>query len=176
MPTDALDTASYFETLLQPEQSHQAAMEEDSMFSKILRRVAGLSACLAILTTIALAQTTQIEGTVKLKAEDGSLKPVPNAVIDIYRMDIKGKWDVKTDKAGHYVRLGMPVAGTFLLVVSGPGLEPTWVNGVRLLSGEPVDIIVRPGDGTRMTFEQVQAAINRAADSLGGRQGKDGTL
>jgi len=129
------------------------------MFSKILRRVAGLSACLAILSTIALAQTTQIEGTVKLKAEDGTMKPVPNALIDIYRKDIKGKWDVKTDKNGHYIRLGMPVAGTFLLVVSGPGLEPTWVDGVRLLSGEPVDIIVRPGDGTRMTLEQVQAAM-----------------
>ena len=129
------------------------------MFSKILRRVAGLTACLAILTTIALAQTAQIEGTVKLKADDGTMKPAPNALIDIYRKDIKGKWDVKTDKNGHYVRLGMPVAGTFILVVSGPGLEPTWVDGVRLLSGEPVDIIVRPGDGTRMTLEQVQAAM-----------------
>lgn len=131
------------------------------MLSKILRRVAGLSACFALLSTIALAQTTQIEGTIKLKAEDGTTKPVPNAVIDIYRTDIKGKYDAKTDKSGHYVRLGMPVAGTFLVVVSGPGLEPTWVNGVRLLSGEPVDVIVRPGDGTRMTLEQVQAAMKQ---------------
>ena len=131
------------------------------MISKILRRAAGLGACLAILSAIALAQTTQIEGTVKMKADDGTMKNVPNAVIDIYRVDIKGKWEVKTDKNGHYVRLGMPVAGTFLLVVSGEGLEPTWVNGVRLLSGDPIDITVRPGDGTRMTLEQVQAAINQ---------------
>lgn len=131
------------------------------MFSKILRRVAGISACLAILTTIALAQTTQIEGTVKLKAEDGTMKPVPNVLIDIYRKDIKGKYDAKTDKNGHYVRLGMPVAGTFILVLSGPGIEPTWVDGVRLLTGEPVDVIVRPGDGTRLTLEQVQAAMNQ---------------
>jgi tetratricopeptide (TPR) repeat protein len=131
------------------------------MFSKILRRVAGLGASLAILTTIAFAQTALIEGTVKLKAEDGSLTPVPNAVIDIYRTDIKGKWDVKTDKAGHFVRLGMPVAGTFLVVVSGPGLEATWVNGVRLLYGEPVNVVVRPGDGARLTLEQVQALMNQ---------------
>ena len=131
------------------------------MFSKILRRVAGLSASLAILATIAFAQTTQIEGTVRLKAEDGTMKPVPNAVIDIYRTDIKGKWDVKTDKDGHYVRLGMPVAGTFLVVVSGPGIEPTWVNGVRLLTGDPVDVVVRPGDGTRLTLEQVQTLMNQ---------------
>ena len=131
------------------------------MFSNILRRVAGLGASLAILATIAFAQTALIEGTVKLKAEDGSLTPVPNAVIDIYRTDIKGKWDVKTDKAGHFVRLGMPVAGTFLVVVSGPGLEPTWVNGVRLLYGEPVNIVVRPGDGVRLTLEQVQALMNQ---------------
>jgi tetratricopeptide (TPR) repeat protein len=131
------------------------------MFSKILRRAVGLGACLAILSAIALAQTTQIEGTIKLKADDGTMKNVPNALIDIYRTDIKGKWDVKTDKNGHYVRLGMPVAGTFLVVVSGEGIEPTWVNGVRLLSGDPVDITVRPGDGTRMTLEQVQAAMNQ---------------
>ncbi len=131
------------------------------MFSKILRRIAGLSACLAILTTIALAQTTQIEGTVRLKAEDGTMKPVPYAVIDIYRTDIKGKWDVKADKEGHYVRLGMPVAGTFLVLVSGPGLEPTWITGVRLLSGEPVDIVARPGDGTRLTLEQVQTLMSQ---------------
>ena len=137
------------------------------MFSKILRRAAGLGACLVILSAIALAQTTQIEGTVRMAAEGGGMKTVPNALIDIYRMDIKGKWDVKTDSKGHYVRLGMPVAGTFLLVVSGPGIEPTWVNGVRLLSGDPIDITVRPGDGTRMTLEQVQAAINQQKGGTG---------
>ncbi|HEX5735168.1 MAG TPA: carboxypeptidase regulatory-like domain-containing protein [Blastocatellia bacterium] len=131
------------------------------MFSKILRRVAGLSASLAILTTIAFAQTTQIEGTVRLKAEDGTMKPVPNVVVDIFRTDIKGKWDVKTDKDGHYVRLGMPVAGTFLVLISGPGLEPTWKTGVRLLTGEPVDFVVKPGDGVRLTLEQVQMLMNQ---------------
>jgi tetratricopeptide (TPR) repeat protein len=131
------------------------------MFSKILRRAAGLGACLAILSAIALAQTTQIEGNVRLKAEDGTLKPVANATVDIYRTDIKGKWDVKTDKNGHYVRLGMPVAGTFLVVVSGEGLAPSWINGVRLLTGDPINITAFPGDGTRMTLEQVQAAISQ---------------
>lgn len=131
------------------------------MFSKILRRAAGLGACLAILSTIALAQTAIIEGNVYLKAEDGTLKPVPNATIDIYRTDIKGQWDVKTDKKGHYVRLGMPVAGTFVVVVSGEGLAPSWVNGVRLLTGDPVNITAFPGNGNRMTFEEVQAAIKQ---------------
>jgi tetratricopeptide (TPR) repeat protein len=110
-----------------------------------------------VLTSASLAQTTQIEGTVKLKDKDGTLKPVEGAIIDIYRTDIKGRWDVKTDKKGRYIRLGMPVQGTFLVVVSGPGIQPTWLVGVRLVSAQPIDFEVFPGDGSRPTQEQIQA-------------------
>src|SRR5919199_1413904 len=99
-------------------------MEEILMSSRILKRAAGLGALLVILSTIVCAQTAQVEGTVKVKAEDGSLKPVAGALIDMYRTDIKGHWDVKTDKSGHYIRLGMPLQGTYTFVVSGPGIQP----------------------------------------------------
>ncbi|HET9533392.1 MAG TPA: tetratricopeptide repeat protein [Blastocatellia bacterium] len=132
------------------------------MISKILKRAAGLSVFLVVLSISALAQTGPIEGTVKVKAEDGSLNPVPGALVDIYRTDIKAHWEVKTDKAGHYIRLGMPLAGTFIVVVSGPGLQPTWVNGVRITQSPVVDVVANPGDGTRMTLEQVMAAINQS--------------
>ncbi|HWP42080.1 MAG TPA: tetratricopeptide repeat protein, partial [Blastocatellia bacterium] len=132
------------------------------MVSTILKRAAGLSVFLITLSIAALAQTGPIEGTVKVKAEDGTLKPVAGALIDIYRTDIKGHWEVKTDKSGHYIRLGMPLVGHYIVVASGPGMQPTWVNGVRLTQSPVVDIVANPGDGTRLTLEQVLSAINQA--------------
>lgn len=129
------------------------------MFSKIMKRIAGLGACALLLSAAALAQTGPIEGTVKVKNADGSLRPVPDAIVDIFRTDIKGQWDVKTDKSGHFVRLGMPIVGRYIVVASAPGIEPTWVNNIRLTQVEKVDIVANPGDGTRLTLDQVRAQI-----------------
>jgi tetratricopeptide (TPR) repeat protein len=139
----------------------------------ILKRVAGAGMFVALVATLAIAQTAQIEGTVKVKAADGSLKPVEGALIDIHRVDIKGHWEVKTDKKGRYIRLGMPVQGTFLVVATGPGMEPTWLTGVRLLSGAPIDFIANPGDGTKLTPEQVQSLLSNKPPT-GGAPGQPG--
>ena len=138
------------------------------MFNKILKRAAGLGALAMVLATNIYAQTTHIEGTVKLKGEDAVAKPVPDAVVDIYRTDVKGHWTVKTDKQGVYRRLGMPITGTFLVVVSGAGLTPTYINNIRLAQTNTVDMIVSPGDGATLTLEQVQAQI--AQQRSGGGQ------
>jgi tetratricopeptide (TPR) repeat protein len=129
------------------------------MISKILNRAAGLGAIVVLLAAAALAQTGPIEGTLKVKEANGTLKPVQGALIDIYRLDIKGHWDVKTDKSGHYVRLGMPLVGNYVVLASGPGITPTWVNGVRLTQAPVVDIVAEPGDGATLTYEQLMAAI-----------------
>lgn len=139
------------------------------MCSKILKRAAGFSALLVVLSTIVSAQTVTIEGTVKVKAADGTMTPVAGALVDIYRQDIKGHYDVKTDKSGRYVRVGLPVQGTFLVVVSGPGIRPTWINNVRLIQSNVVDVETTPGDGARLTLEQVKSAI---AQSGGGGEGQ----
>jgi len=131
------------------------------------------AACLAIaiifLPVIVSAQTGAVEGTVKVKAEDGSKKPVAGALIDIYRMDIKGHWDVKTDKSGHYVRLGIPLTGDYIFVASGPGMTPTWVTGVRITQAPTVDIVAEAGDGHTLTLEQVLQA--RGGNKSGGGGG-----
>jgi hypothetical protein len=129
------------------------------MFKSILKRAASLGALLIILATIVSAQTAQVEGTVKVKAEDGTLKPVAGALIDIYRLDVKGHWDMKTDKTGHFIRLGMPLQGTYLFVASGPGIQPTWLNNIRITQVPNIEFVVNPGDGSTMTLEQVQAMI-----------------
>lgn len=144
------------------------------MISRMMKRAVSLCALMLLAATFAHAQTAQIEGTVKLKAEDGTEKPVVGAMIDIYRTDIKGQWDVKTDKAGRYLRLGLPVTGTYLVAVSGPGIQPTWFTNVRLNEKPIVDFNVTPGDGSRLTKEQIQTII--AERKAGGGSGGQPTV
>ena len=133
------------------------------MFSTSLKKAAlrglMLGGALALLAGVTSAQTAQVEGTIKLKAADGTKKPVAGALIDIYRTDVKGKYDVKTDKNGHYIRLGLPVQGTFLFIVSGPNCRPTYQPGVKISQVPIVDFDMDPGDGNTLTLEQVQAAL-----------------
>src|ERR1044072_1636265 len=129
------------------------------MFSTIVKRVVGLSALGMLLSVIAGAQTSQIEGNVKIKDADGTMKPVAGALIDIYRLDIKGHWDVKTDKNGHYIRLGLPIQGTFLFVASGPGMQPTYQGNVRISQVPTLDFLANPGDGSNFTPDRLQSLM-----------------
>jgi tetratricopeptide (TPR) repeat protein len=130
---------------------------EEIMFIKRLSKAVGLTAAIILLSTLASAQMGQVEGTVKLGG-----KPVPGALIDIYRTDVKGHWDTKTDKNGHYIHLGLPLAGTFVFIVSGPGIAPTYTQA-RITQQPVVDIPVEAGDGHTLTLEEVQKAMKSGA-------------
>lgn len=132
------------------------------MVSIVLKRVSCLVALALVLTASAFAQNGPIEGTVRVKGADGPAKPVEGATVTIYRTDIKGQWEVKTDKNGRYVRLGMPLAGTFIVVFSGPGLQPAFLNNVRLVQSSIVDMTLNPGDGSTLTLEQVKGMLGGA--------------
>ncbi|HUK91979.1 MAG TPA: tetratricopeptide repeat protein [Blastocatellia bacterium] len=138
------------------------------MFKKILTHFAIMAAAAAITTITAFGQAgvTALEGQVKMKADGGALKPVVGATVDIWRTDIRGHWDAKTDKNGHYIRLGLDYVGVYIIAVSGPGLSPSWVNNVHPASSSVVDIEVNAGDGSRLTLEDVQKQI--AAQKGGG--------
>jgi tetratricopeptide (TPR) repeat protein len=118
-----------------------------------------LVAALFIAATAAAvcAQTTQVSGTVKLKQADGTEVPLAGATVDIYRTDIKGQYQVKTDKKGHYLHAGLPFVGTYTLIVSGPGARATYATGLRFTQEQPRDFLLQPGDGTTMTLEQLKA-------------------
>ena len=131
------------------------------MSRQYLLRIAGTFASTLLLSTLAFAQAGQVEGTVKLKAADGSVKPAAGILVDIYRLDIKGHFDVKTDKNGHYVRLGLPLQGSFLFVFSGPGAQPTWMNNVKITQMPVVDITLEPGDGKTLTFDEIQKQVGQ---------------
>jgi tetratricopeptide (TPR) repeat protein len=138
------------------------------MSRQSLLRTAGIFAATLLLSTLVFAQAGQVEGTVKLKAADGSVKPAPGILVDIYRLDIKGHFDVKTDKNGHYVRLGLPLQGSFLFVFSGPGATPTWMNNLKITQMPVVDITLEPGDGRTLTFDEIQKQIGQQKAGGGG--------
>ena len=144
------------------------------MFRTMLKRAAGFSALLMLLSVAVSAQTGQLEGTVKVKGADGKLTPVQGATVDIYRTDIKAHFEAKTDKNGRYIRIGLPLQGNYVVVVSGPGIQPTW-EVLRLAQVPVRDFTANPGSGDRPTLEQVQAAMKGggAVPGAGGMSKED---
>ena len=133
-----------------------------------LLRSAALAVGVALLSTLVFAQAGQVEGTIKIKQADGSVKPGAGVQIDIYRRDIKGHYEVKTDKNGHFVRLGLPLQGNYLFVFSGPGAVPTWMNNVRITQMPVVDTTLDAGDGTTLTLEDVEKQLSMVKAGGGG--------
>src|SRR5215469_650417 len=80
------------------------------------------------------AQTGAIEGDVK--GEDG--KPAVGAVIKIERKDIKGNYNTKTDKKGHYYYGGLGF-GTYDVTVEVNGKVMDAARGVRT-QGAPAEV------------------------------------
>ncbi|HWO02516.1 MAG TPA: tetratricopeptide repeat protein [Blastocatellia bacterium] len=127
------------------------------MFSSILRRAVAPVGFALLLAITVCAQTGSVEGTVRI-TENGVKKGVPNAVIDIYRTDIKGRWNLKADKVGHFVMLGLPLQGTFIFVASGPNIAPAYQSGIRITTMPVVNFDVEAGDGSTLTLDQILAA------------------
>ncbi len=78
------------------------------------------------------AQTSSMEGDVK--AEDGS--KLKGALIKIDRQDIKGHYEVKTDKKGHYFYGGLPL-GKYKITLDVDGKDVDYVDGVQTHPGDP---------------------------------------
>ncbi len=98
-----------------------------------LRNSALLLGALALFAGLASAQTSGVEGNVK--GTDG--QPVKGAVIKFDRTDIKGHYEVKTDKKGHYGHYGLPL-GTYDITVEIDGKMADKLNKVRTQLGDPM--------------------------------------
>lgn len=88
-----------------------------------------------LLSSLALAQTGSIAG--KVIGDDG--KGFQNAMIKIERLDIKGNYQVKTNKKGEYFHAGLPL-GQYKISCEVNGQIVDQVNGVRTTLGDPVEI------------------------------------
>lgn len=121
-------------------------------------------ALLSLLTVSAFAQVGRIEGEV-VKA--GSAEPVVGAVVEIVRTDIKGNYPLKSDKKGKFLHAGVPYVGTYTILVSAEGFAPSYLAGIRP-TGEPLKIELNPGDGRKLTLEDLKKSGGGAATAPGG--------
>ena len=128
--------------------------------------VAALLLSLSALT--ASAQTAQVNGKITVRQADGTETPAQGATVTFYRTDISGKYDVKTNSKGEYTRLGMPLGGTYTVVISAPNAQPSFQDNVRL-GGQAVNFVLSPGDGRVLTLDEVKAlAASAPAAGSGG--------
>jgi tetratricopeptide (TPR) repeat protein len=105
-------------------------------------------ALLLISASLAFAQVTTIEGDVK--GPDGQL--YKGAVIKLVRTDIKGNYQVKSDKKGHWFYTGLPL-GTYNISCEIDGKVVDSVNGVHS----------KYGDTTTIDFDASKAAAQTQA-------------
>lgn len=106
----------------------------------------------------ASAQTGELRGRVIMNQADGTTTPVSEAAIDVYRMDLSGKYNTKTNRRGEFVFAGLPYVGTYTIAVSHPTAQPTWLPNVKVGRGIDYEISLSPGDGRRLTIEEIKAA------------------
>jgi hypothetical protein len=125
------------------------------IFTVALAAIAALVGAGAGITASAQAPVP-IEGNVR-KAQTN--EPVEGAIVDIYRTDVKGKYETKTDKKGNFT-YPVPPQGTFTVIISAPGLAPQYEAGVRpTVSLKRFDFKMPAGAGQRPTLDDVNRAI-----------------
>ena len=110
---------------------------------------------LLLISATCAAQSTQVYGTVTIRQADGSVLLAEGAYIDVYRTDIRSFYNTKTDRKGKYIFAGLPLAGTYTIAVSAPGVRPDYRSGVRPAQQTVYDFMLAPGDGSRLTLEQI---------------------
>lgn len=113
-------------------------------------------AILALSAVAASAQTGALRGHVLLKQADGTTVKPANAVIDVFRTDMAGSFHTKTDKKGEFVFAGLPFIGRYVIAVSLPNAAPGFLQGVRVGQDVDFEIVLSPGDGRKLTAEEIK--------------------
>ena len=102
------------------------------------------------------AQTSTLEGNVK----DQNGQPLKGAKIILTRTDIKGHYEVKTDKKGHWLYTGLPFNAQFDIACEVNGQVVDKVNGVKAGGGDnpPVDFDLRKMAQAQQAAQQANAS------------------
>jgi tetratricopeptide (TPR) repeat protein len=115
------------------------------------------SAVLLLAAVGASAQTGQLRGHVFIQQADGTKVPAAGAQVDVYRVDLPGKYPSKANKNGEFVYAGLPYIGTYVIAVSAPNASPTVRGGVKVGRDIDFELVMTPGNGQRLTEEQAKA-------------------
>lgn len=126
--------------------------------------------CSAAMTTV--AQTGELRGHVWMQQEDGQKVPVADAVIDVFRTDLNAKYNTKTNKKGEFVFAGLPFVGTYTIAASHPSARPNFVQGFKVGRDIPCELTLVPGDGKRLTLDEIKAASATSGPAAGGGEPK----
>ncbi|HSB27334.1 MAG TPA: carboxypeptidase regulatory-like domain-containing protein [Pyrinomonadaceae bacterium] len=130
-------------------------------------------AILVVSTTVTTsAQVGELRGHVFMQQSDGQKVPLADAVIDVFRTDVQAKYNTKTNKKGEFVFAGLPFVGTYTVAASHPTAHPSFLTGVKAGRDIACDITVTPGDGKRLTYDEVKSVA--AANTGGGASGSSG--
>jgi tetratricopeptide (TPR) repeat protein len=117
------------------------------------RRLLLLSGFVLLVASSAWAQVTTLEGDVK----DEKNQPVPKALVKLERTDIKGHYQVKSDKKGHWFYTGLPL-GTYNITCEINGQVVDKVEGVKSKYGESTTVDFNTGRGKMAQAEAQKAA------------------
>lgn len=128
------------------------------MISKYIYTALAVAILVAAASVTTFAQVGELRGHVVMQQADGQKVPLAGAQIDVFRTDMAAKYQTKTDKKGEFVFAGLPFVGTYTVAASHATATPNFVPGVKAGREIPVEITVTPGDGKRLTFEEIKAA------------------
>ncbi|MEW6213469.1 MAG: carboxypeptidase-like regulatory domain-containing protein, partial [Acidobacteriota bacterium] len=104
----------------------------------------------------------RIEGAVYVRQGAGRPVHVWGATVEIYRTDVKRRWEARSDSTGIYVKHGLPRYGRYLVILSGSGIKPAFVANIEPSSDIAiVNIYTEPGDGSRLSLEEVLRILSR---------------
>lgn len=134
------------------------------MFAR-LRSSLFLSGLFLIMAGGAWAQTTTIEGDVK----DATGQPLKGAVILLERTDIKGHYQVKSDKKGHWLYTGLPL-GKFDITCQVDGQTVDSVKGVQSKYSDTttIDFDLRKAQAQKAALSQAAATGELSQDQARG--------
>jgi tetratricopeptide (TPR) repeat protein len=129
-----------------------------------------IAAMLLLTNLVASAQTGQLFGEVVIKQADGTMVPAAGAMVDVYRTDLPGKFNTKTDKKGKFVFAGLPYTGTYLITVSAPNASPDLVSDAKAGREVNYKLTLAPGDGRRLTEAEAKTAASAGTKNTGGSE------
>lgn len=137
------------------------------MFHRSLFRIVFVFA-LAMGAAAINAQTAPVSGSVELQKADGTREPLANALVEVYRADIKASSPpAKTNKKGEFSFAGLQLGFPFILSISAPGASPNYVTGIKA-GQDKVLITLYPGDGSKYTEDQVRGNAAKVKPSATG--------
>ena len=129
--------------------------------TRLVSRILTLSALvlgLAIVTTPAFAQTGQVKG----KVVDAENKPVDGAKVTVQQLDTNSKFELKTNKKGEFMQIGVP-PGNYKLTVEKDGLTATKNQRIGLDMAEVNFTLRKGGDMSEMSKEDRAKAEAKVA-------------